>query len=93
MAFAVGTLAVTMIELPFRAALVALVGLPPLAEPSVLAASEAAIALATVAVPAQPEDGVTITSEANSLAENYFVVVVHLPDWAGLDTALCFVAG
>jgi|GEM_PF-2537551 len=82
-----------MIEPPFRAPLVALVGLPPLAEPGIFAAGEAAIALAPVAVPAQPEDGVAVPSEANSLAENYFVVVVHLPRWAGLDTALCFVAG
>jgi hypothetical protein len=81
-----------MIEPPFRAALVALVGLSPLAEPGGLAASQAAIALATITVAAQPEHGLAVRAEANSLAEKYFVVVVHLPARAGLDTARRFVA-
>ena len=89
----IGALAVAMVESPFQAALVALVRLPPLAEPSVVTAAKAAVALAAVAVLAQPEDGVAITAEANALPENYFVVLVHLPRRAGLDNAHRFVAG
>ena len=84
---------VAMIEPPFRTALVSLVGLPALTQPGVLATGEATVALAAITVAAQPEDRVARVTEANSLPEKYFVVIVHLPGRAGLDTARCFVAG
>ena len=80
-----------MIEPPLWTALVSLVGLPALTQPGLGSAGEAAIALAAITMAAQPEHRVTRVTEANSLPENYFVVVVHLPGRAGLDTARRFV--
>lgn len=81
-----------MIESAFLAFLVPLVGAAALLTPGRLAAGQAAIALATITVQAQPEDGATGVAAANPLPKNYFCAVVHLPGRAGLDTGTPFVA-
>ncbi len=88
----VGTLAVAMIESAFLALLVAPVSAAALLSPGALTARQAAIALATITVEAQPEDGAAGGPAANPLPENYFCAVVHLPGRAGLDTDSLFVS-
>lgn len=81
-----------MIEPAFLALLVTLVGAAALLAPGRLAAGQAAVALSTIAVQAQPEDGAAGVSAANLLPENCFCAVVHLPARAGLDTGSPFVS-
>ena len=80
-----------MIESSFRAALVALVGLPALPAPRRLAAGETTVALSSVAVFAQPVHVMAFLPKANPLPENNFAVIVHPPAGAGLDTRPRFV--
>lgn len=89
----VGPLPVAMIEPAFGATLMPEVGLKTLPAPGVVTASQAAIALSAVAVAAEPEHGVTLLPEANSLPKNNFAVILHLPSRAGLDNGNGFVSG
>lgn len=72
-------MAVAMIEPSFYASLVAAIGTPPVPKASGTAAGEAAIAMATVTVRADPEHRVTCAVAANPLKENRFAVDRHAP--------------
>jgi hypothetical protein len=77
-------LPVAMIELAFRALLVPGVGHSPLLKASFLAASDAAIAMAAIAVRADEKHHETLFAQADSLPENRFVVSRrHAPSPAG----------
>ncbi len=82
---AVPALAVTMIELSFRAALVPVVGAAALSAPGFRAAPVAAVTLAAVAVPADPEDGVAAGSRTNALTKDHLAMPIHVRRKAGLD--------
>jgi hypothetical protein len=88
------TLAVTMIEPPFRALLVSFVGPLPLLAPGLIAACSAAIAVSAIAVRANKEHGVALRTETNSIEENCFVMNRrHAWVQAELDNGTRFVAG
>jgi hypothetical protein len=74
-----------MIEPSFRAPLMAAVGVAALFPAGSVAASRAAIALAAVAMPADPEHRVTFPAAANPLSENRFAMDRHPRPRAGLD--------
>lgn len=93
LAVPVGPLTVTMIEPPFGASLMPQIGAAPLPEPGIVTAGQAAIALSAVAVEAEPEHCATRLCVANSLPQNYFAVILHLPSRAGLDNGNGFVSG
>lgn len=93
MAMAVGPLPVPMVEPAFGASLVPQIGAAPLPEPRAVTAAEAAIALAAVAMAAEPEHGKASLRAANPLPENYFAMIVHLPSQAALDNGSGFVSG
>jgi hypothetical protein len=81
-----------MIELAFRALLVALVGPLPLLPAGLLAAWETAVAVSAITVRADVEH--RLTPKAKSLPENCFAVNRrHAPSRAGLDNGSGFVAG
>jgi hypothetical protein len=87
-------LAITMIEPPFRALLVAPVGAPPLPAASLLAAVGAAIAMAAVTVSADEENRLAALTKANPLPQNRFAVNHrHASSQAGLDNGSGLVAG
>ena len=83
-----------MIELPFRALLMAFVGLPPLGAPGIIAAYVAAIAVAAIAVRANKEHSVALLPETNPVQENR-VTVFGRHAWlqARLDNSTRFVTG
>ena len=81
-----------MIEPAFLTLLMALVGAAALLTPGGLTTSQTAVALSSITVQAQPEDGAAGVAAANPLPENYFCTVVHLPGRAGLDTGTPFVS-
>jgi hypothetical protein len=93
LAIAVGPLPVAMIEPAFGTSLVPQIGVAPLLESRPVTAGETAIALAAVAVQAEPEHGKASLRTANPLPENDFAVIVHLPSQAGLDNGNGFVSG
>ena len=83
-----------MIELAFRALLMAGVGHSPLLNARLLAAPNAAIAMAAVAVRAEEKHHETFFAQADTLPENRFVVSpCHAPSQAGLDNGSDFVTG
>jgi hypothetical protein len=87
-------LAITMIELPFGAILVASVGAPLLLPAGLLAALVAAIAVSAVAVRADEENRVAAFTKANSLPQNRFAMNHrHASSQAGLDNGSGLVAG
>jgi hypothetical protein len=87
-------LAITMIELPFGAILVASVGAPLLLPAGLLAALVAAIAVSAVAVRADEENRVAALTKANSLPQNRFAMNHrHASSQAGLDNGSGLVAG
>jgi hypothetical protein len=93
LAMTVGLLPVPVIELAFGTSLVPPIGAAPLLESRAVTAGETAIALAAVAVQAEPEHGKASLRAANPLPENDFAVTVHLPSQAGLDNGNGFVSG
>jgi hypothetical protein len=78
-------LPVAMVQLSFRAPLVAAVGPAPLLAPGLSAAGEAAIALPTITVLTDPEDRVAAAVAANPLPENDFAMNRHARPQTGLD--------
>jgi hypothetical protein len=82
---AVPALTVPMIELPFRASLVPVVGAAALPPPGLRAAVVAAVTLPAVAVPADPEDGLASDSRTNALTEDHLAIPIHVRREAGLD--------
>ena len=81
----VPVLPVAMIQPSFLTSLIAAVGAAPLLEPGGGAASAAAVALAAVAMPADPEHCLAFAAKANPLKENRFAMNRHARPWAGLD--------
>jgi hypothetical protein len=82
-----------MIELPFRALLVASVGVPPLLPAGLLAALIAAVAVSAVAVRADEENRVAALTKANPLPQNRFAMNHrHASSQAGLDNGSGLVA-
>ena len=65
-----------MIKLPFRALLMAFVGLPPLGAPGLIAAWVAAVTMSAIAVRADEEHGVALRAETNSVQQNRAAVFV-----------------
>jgi hypothetical protein len=87
-------LTVAMIEPSLGALLVTAVGAPSLADPGMLTARGAAVALSVIAVRADEEQRVTLATEANSLPEYRFAMNRrHASSQAGLDNGTGFVAG
>lgn len=82
---AIVPLAVPMIQPSVRALLMPAVGAAPLAEPGLHAAGQAAIALSTITVLADPEHRMASAAAANPLPENHFARNVHARPQAGLD--------
>ena len=78
-------LPVAMVHPSLRAPLVAAVGAAPLLESRFSAAGEAAIALSTITVPADPERRVASAAAANPLPENDFAMNRHVRPPRGLD--------
>ena len=78
-------LAVAMIESSLGATLMAAIGAAPLTKPGLVAALDAAIAMTTIAVWTQEEDGETSAAVTNPLQENSFPMNRHMPSRAGLD--------
>jgi hypothetical protein len=74
-----------MIELSFRASLVAAVGAASLPAAGFSAAGVAAVTLSAVAVPADPEHCVTADDRANPLTKNHLATKIHVRREAGLD--------
>ena len=90
----VSTLAVSMVELPFRALLMAFIGLPPLVATGFIAARVAAIAMSAIAMRADKEHRVALLTEAHPVQENR-VTVCRRHAWlkARLDNGTRFVTG
>jgi hypothetical protein len=87
-------LAVSMIELPFRALPMAFVGLPPLGAPGLDAAWVAAITVSAIAVRADQEHGLALLGETNPVQQNRVTVFVrHAWLEARLDNGTRFVTG
>ena len=87
-------LAVTVIELPFRALLMPSIGPPTLLAAGLFTARCTAIAVSAIAVRADEKDGVTLLTETPSLKENRFAVSRrHALSQACLDNGTRFVAG
>lgn len=87
-------LVAVMIEPPFRALLVAFVGLPPLLPAGFVAACGAAIAVSAIAVRADVEHRAALPAETNPMKEDRFPVYRrHASLQAGLDNGAGFVAG
>ena len=81
----VPVLPVTMIQPSFLTSLIEAVGAAPLLKPGGDAASAAAVALATVAMPADPEHCLAFAAKANPLTENRFAINNHVRPWTGVD--------
>lgn len=74
-----------MIESALGATLMAAIGAAPLMKPGLVAALDAAIAMSTITVWTQEEDGETSAVVTNPLQENSFRMNRHAPSRAGLD--------
>lgn len=93
-AASVRLLAVAMIELPFGAILVALVGAPLLLPAALLAALVVTVAVSAVAVRADEENRVAAWTKASPLPQNRFAMNHrHASSQAGLDNGTGLVAG
>src|SRR3989442_6141864 len=82
-----------MIELPFRALLVAFIGAPPLPAAGLVAALSAALAMSAIAVRADEENRVAALTKANPLPQNRFAMNHrHASSLAELDNGTGLVA-
>jgi hypothetical protein len=84
-ALAVLLLPIPVVEPAFRALLIAVVGRPVLLAPGFGAARRAAIALAAIAMRANPEHRLASRPAANALPENRFSMNRHPPTEADFD--------
>ena len=82
---AVFALAVAMIETPFGASLMTTVGAAPLSAPCLSPARLTAIALSSVAVPADPEHRLASRADAYPLTKHNLAMKIHRAPQAGLD--------
>jgi hypothetical protein len=78
-------LPVAIIQLAFRAPLVAAVGTAPLLKPRFSAAGRTAVAPSTITVLTDPEHRVAAFAAANPLPENDFAMSLHVRPQTGLD--------
>ena len=81
----VSALPAAMIELSFRASLMAAVGAAALSVPGFQATILAAVTLAAVTIPADPEDCVASDRRTNALTEDHLAMPIHVRRKAGLD--------
>ncbi len=86
MPLAVGTLPVPMIEPAFETPLMTTVGSTALLAPGFVPASRTAVALASIAVRANPEHRLAALAAANALPEDHFSMSLHPPRQADFDT-------
>jgi len=91
-ALTIRPLPVAVIESPFRALLMSAVGAPPLLEPRLVTATEAAISLAAITVATEKKDRAAFAAAANPLPQNCFAVNRHAHARAGLDKRYSYVA-
>ena len=82
---AVSALPVAMIELAFRASLMAVVGVASLSAPGFGAAGFAAVTLSPVTVPADPENCVASDHRTNALTKDHLAMKIHVRREAGMD--------
>ena len=92
-ATAVLPLPVAMIEASFGTLLMSPVGTTPLTDSGLLAAGEAAITLAVIAVRAEKKQSAAFTAQAKPWPQNHFAKNRHAFSQAALDNGLGFVAG
>jgi hypothetical protein len=85
-------LPVAVIEPPFRALLMSAVGAPPLMEPSLAPATEAAVALTAITVGTEKKDRAAFAAAANPSPQDRFAGNRHAPSRAGLDKRYSYVA-
>lgn len=76
-----------MIELSFRASLVAVVGAASLLAAGFVTAGVAAVTLSVIAVPADPEHCVATDARTNALTKNDLAMTIHVRPEAGLDNS------
>ena len=93
MAVPILALPVAMVEAAFWAALVATVGAASLLASRFGTAGEAAIALSSITVRADPEHRVASTATANPLTENDFAMNFHARPQTGLDKGKPIMSG
>jgi hypothetical protein len=86
------TLPVAMIQQSFRTLLMPTIGTSPLAEPGLLAAGLAAIALPAVTMRAQKEHRAAFAEQANAQPEDRLAMSRHASWQAALDNGNPFVA-
>ena len=86
-------LPVAMIEASFRTLLMSPVGTTPLTDSGLLAAGEAAIALAAITMGAQKKQRAAFTAQTKPWPQNHFANNRHAYSQAALDNGLGFVAG
>ena len=82
---AIGTLPVPVIEPAFEAQLMTTIGGTALLAPGFRAASRTAVAVASIAVRANPEHRLAPLAAANALPENHFSLSLHPPTQADFD--------
>jgi hypothetical protein len=80
----VSALPAAMIELSFRASLMAAVGAAALSVPGFQATILAAVTLAAVTIPEDPEDCVASDRRTNALTEDHLAMPIHVRRQAGL---------
>jgi hypothetical protein len=85
-------LPVAVIESTFQALLMSAVGAPPLMEPRLVPATEAAVALTAITVGTEKKDRAAFPAAANPSPQNGFAVNRHAHLRAGLDKRYSCVA-
>jgi len=86
-------LPVAMIEPSFPTLLVSPIGAAPLLAPGLIAAREAAVALAAITAGTKKKERATFAAQAKPLPKNHFAKNRHACSQAALDNGLGFVAG
>lgn len=79
------SLAIAVIEPSFETLLVATIGATPLTEPSLTAATQAAIALPTITADAEKKQRTTFAEQTKTLPQNHFAMRRHACSQAALD--------
>jgi len=85
-------LPVPVIESPFRALLMSAVGAPPLMEPSMVPATEAAVELTAITAGTEKKDRAALAAATNPSPQNRFAVNRHAHSRAGLDKRYSYVS-
>lgn len=82
-----------MIEPPFRTLLMSPIGAAPLPDPGLMAAREAAVALAAITAGTEKKERAAFATQAKPWPENHCAKNRHACSQAALDNGLGFVAG